>query len=242
MKTLLLDDEVLAGFFEGCLESPHLCPLASNVSSAAELQSKTFQLLKNLANEPLAAPSALPHALFIDDTALQSFLYSMLWFPTLWPYAAEALDALFRSNATAFVSYADLANARVGFSVADPDSQAPEAMQGIECADSIVRTRNLKDLASQINEIERQSRFLGSFGPPDPTLLCPLWRMQAKEIAVDQFGNVHTKSPILFITNTMDPVTPAVNAFESSALFPGSVVLQNEGYGVRLFPILPPSL
>jgi hypothetical protein len=45
-----------------------------------------------------------------------------------------------------------------------------------------------------------------------------------------------TKNPILYINNKADPISPLISARNNAARFPGSVVLEQDSYGVSLLP------
>jgi TAP-like protein len=69
---------------------------------------------------------------------------------------------------------------------------------------------------------------------------CAQWQMDAKERYEGDF-QVQTVNPILLLQNTSDPVTPLRSAHNMSAGLEGSVVLEQNGYGVSpLFSRSPP--
>ena len=68
---------------------------------------------------------------------------------------------------------------------------------------------------------------------PEFSMICARWPFEAKEVkTVD--GDVETRKPVLFVGNTYDPATPVHSAYTMSELFPGSVVVEQKGYGVSL--------
>ena len=60
---------------------------------------------------------------------------------------------------------------------------------------------------------------------------CAQWKIEPKERYTGDF-NVKTKSPVLFIGNTFDGLTPLVSAKNVSSTFEGSALLTVDGYGV----------
>ena len=210
-----------------------MCPLAAKHTTARDLEDKVFALLRSLKYDPIPAPSGLTSGtLVIDYNYFQQFLFSTLYFPTLWQYGAAAIAELFAGNATGFLTYAALATSGAGSSIADRDSSSPEATWGIECADSSIRATALRDLAPLVNATEAESRWFGTVQVVNPLLTCAPWKMRSKEVYNGSFANIRTRNPILFVSNTVDPVTPLMNARNNSAAFEESVVLQNDGYGV----------
>lgn len=63
---------------------------------------------------------------------------------------------------------------------------------------------------------------------------CQQWKIEPKERYTGDF-NVKTKSPVLFIGNTFDGLTPLVSAKNVSSTFEGSALLTVNGYGVSSF-------
>lgn len=226
-------DTVLAGFFQGCIESSETCPLATNDTSAKDLEHRFANLLQDLRNHPIPAPTGLASGtLIIDYDYVQNFLYSLMYFPAAWPYGAAALADLFEGNTTGFLSNAALAGGGIGLSIADPDQYNPDALQGIQCSDSSIRAQAPGQLAAMLNQTIAQSRYLGTLQVVFPLLTCAAWRMRAKEVYSGSFNDIKTSAPLLFVGNTADGLTPLINAHNASLAFEGSVVLQNDGYGV----------
>jgi hypothetical protein len=58
------------------------------------------------------------------------------------------------------------------------------------------------------------------------------WKIRPVERFTGQVGG-NTSSPLLFLNNKLDPITPLVNAQSMSKLFPGSGLLVQNALGVR---------
>lgn len=65
---------------------------------------------------------------------------------------------------------------------------------------------------------------------------CAQWKIEPKERYTGDF-NVKTKSPVLFIGNIFDGLTPLVSAKNVSSTFEDSVVLTVNGWGVSLIQL-----
>lgn len=81
------------------------------------------------------------------------------------------------------------------------------------------------------DELKRDSRMIGDDWA-HLRMFCVGWKARAKWRLEGPFtGN--TSHPLLFVSNTLDPVTPLRSARKMASSFPGSVVLEQDSEGVR---------
>lgn len=107
-----------------------------------------------------------------------------------------------------------------------------EAIFGISCSDTISRADSIEDVMEEVEFEMGSSRFGEQM--PFSTMTCAQWPFEAKERkTVDE--EVETKNPILIVGNTYDVATAVQAAYELSELFPGSVVVEQKGFGVSSF-------
>ncbi|KAH8591530.1 Alpha/Beta hydrolase protein [Bisporella sp. PMI_857] len=59
---------------------------------------------------------------------------------------------------------------------------------------------------------------------------CTAWPIRGKNRFTGDVG-AKTKTPMLYVSNTFDPITPIANSFKLAPLFPGAQVLEIEGIG-----------
>lgn len=168
-------------------------------------------------------------AVLVDYATIKSILYYDLYFPAQWPALGHKLDILFSGNVTGIA----------------PDLLVPttteadaEAGIGIKCSDILAHAESLDDVLPDVKARSEMSRLAGDIADVS-ALQCARWRMPAKERYEGDF-QIETAHPVLLVNNQNDPITPLVSAKNMSAGFEGSVVLEQEGYGVSPHPIFAP--
>ena len=214
-------DTALNVFFEACLANPDQCPLAQDGSSAEDLSQKFYQLLDSLKYYPYVINND-PVTGLVDYESIKQPFFGSLYFPKYWQMIGGALHALLTDD------------------VASPDLQfllsggtlANDATLGIQCGDTTLRSNNLTEIRPLVDAAVDSSRIAGEiFASSLEPLGCAPWRFVAKERYSGNF-QAQTKNPILLVGGPFDPITPLVSAYNTSAGFEGSVVLQHNGYGV----------
>jgi len=107
---------------------------------------------------------------------------------------------------------------------------SPEIQSSILCSDAVDQTHlTKKDFVEYWHTLQSQSETLGD-GWTEIRMGCAFWNITARNKFDGPIGG-KTASPILFIGNTYDPVTPLRNAFTMSNKFYGSTVLHQESEG-----------
>lgn len=221
-------DNVFRGFCSGCVNASDNCPLGRN-TTATELESDIYSMLERVKHQPfpVTVPALGPQV--IDYNTVKSRIISDLYSPSLWPSTASFIHGLMENNHTAIAEY--LASVLVR-----PAGMEAEAQFGIKCSDAYGQATP-DDVAMTIQTRHESSQIGGDTADFVP-MICAHWKLAPKERYNGDF-KAKTKTPILFIGNTADPVTPLVSARNVSSGFEGSVVLQHDGYGVGYFQSLP---
>lgn len=212
-----------SGFFQGCVAAPESCVLAKNGKSAEQLEGEFFDFLYKLKYEPIPNPTL---GTVVGYTELKSVALVALYSPGIWPTIALVLENIYTGNLTLFNKvYAQA-------STPDDASATPEAIYGIKCSEKTTPAHNFADYEPYIQKTYDFSELLGD-AYTSWDMICSQWKMRAKEVYEGDF-NVKTKNPILFVSNTFDPLTPITSGRNMSSGFEGSVLLEQHGYGVRL--------
>ena len=233
MEQVTEADTVFDGFFEQCVANPNECDLAQDGISAEDLSQKIYLLLDNLKFNPINLGSNLNDGLIGCD-GVKNFIGQNLYNPpTEWPTMATLLHILLTNNVTALTEI-----------FTSPSTQAPtispkgpEALQGIQCSETTLRSDNLTSVAPLVGPYVARSRIFGESIAALVPLTCARWLFKAKEVYAGDF-QAQTRQPLLLIGGPFDPITPLISAQNASSGFAGSIVLQHDGYGVS--DMLPP--
>ncbi|KAF2224730.1 Alpha/Beta hydrolase protein [Elsinoe ampelina] len=212
-------DDVAAGFFSSCAANPTKCALAESNLTAQQLETKVFDFIYSLQTRTnyTILGQQIPYAYVL------SRFFNALYAPKYWPVTAQALKAIMTRNATLFKATLD-PQQPLAF-----QDEGLESFYGISCSDGDFRASTADQLADPIKALYKYSFMYGEL-EVNTLAKCAQWPFLAKDREVAPYS-ASTKSPILFIGNTYDPITPLASAFNTSSMFPGSAVLQHNGYG-----------
>lgn len=132
--------------------------------------------------------------------------------------------------------------------------ELPEWLPAVVCSDSpSIYNQTYQELEPSIRVLEKES-FIGGEVWASIKVLCTGWpitaawkfdgrylcfdneKLSADGINLGPFGG-NTKNPVLFISNTIDPVTPIVNSKKWSPRYKGSQILTIEAIGVSFISL-----
>lgn len=214
-------ESLFEGFCNGCVAAPENCSLAANHTTGASLQAAIKDFVSDIRSNPLVL-NAAGSDFILGYGTVKTLLYGSLYAPQLWTLYSSVLAGLLAGERTV---------PSVLLAALSTSNGLNEAEQGILCGDKEWIKNDLPAVESALEGLHNQS-YWGDIGDSVATT-CARWRFAAKDRYEGNFC-VKTKSPILLIGNTYDPVTPIVGARNMSAGFEGSVVLQQDGCGVSV--------
>ena len=236
-------DLIIDKFHEDCYTAgPNKCALWNPLGS--EHSQLVFdRVLKRLQTSPLPVSASGSHGPeLITYSDLMLLIRSALYTPRFWfPLLARVFADLDLGNGTEFAAFKQ--NQLRGFCRSpicnknpwnsdchDPLQSAMESGRAIMCSDAPDHTNwTEEDHFKKYLTLMEQSKYLGASWS-EITMYCANWNVRpAWPYTPSLEGN--TSIPILWITNTRDPVTPLRNAIKMSKAFPGSVVLKQEADG-----------
>ena len=199
LQEVLRSDATFQGFFTGCAQAPKYCPLARKDRSARELSEMVFDLLETVKYHPIPLGTD-PTVDLVTYDNLKSLTELALYATNDWPRLATVFNAVFTRNLTAYLDAAEELLGIFDPSPLFPEKQGSEALQGIRCSDTALRSDNLTELLPTLHEFYAESAVLGDMEPIPVFLSCARWRMKAKEVYTGGFHDLHTRSPILFVS------------------------------------------
>lgn len=214
---------MLSGFCSSCLQTPLLCPLAKNYTSAADLEDAIYKELDSLKDNPINASGTNFTYDYFKGDVLQSVLIETKY----WTVLAYILNSLFTKDIPSLAKLSHM----VTSSSSNPLTTNQQLSQlGIQCSDKTVRASELNQVTPYMSTSRSLSKIFGDMNDGS-IATCAQWKMPAKEQYNGSF-HIKTPTPFLLIGNSFDPLTPLSSAHNVSAGLEGSVVLQQNGYGV----------
>jgi pimeloyl-ACP methyl ester carboxylesterase len=242
-------DKIVSKFCEYCFRAgPSKCPLYTG-SSAADIEHRFTMIMYAMKEDPIAvSPTYLgtgPDMITYGDLHLR--LLSGMYFPFTMAESLFSLLLEVEQRNSSLPELASLVSKKQAFLTpsgyqqgeSSPDPDIPYvsgvgAFQAISCMD-IGGSMNLtrREFRMYWTELHGQSQWIGPSWARNK-LSCegftarPAWKPDLS-FNVQEWAN--TSHPLLIIGNTHDTVTPLTNAHRVSALFPESVVLQQDSQG-----------
>ncbi|KAM5541070.1 hypothetical protein V8D89_005381 [Ganoderma adspersum] len=242
-------DRVYEGFVTGCaLAGSHGCPIASNASSAVEVD-KNIQSLLQAAHDAARKDPSVP----VSSTDIRSQFLSQMYSPSGWstfanatyPQLVQAVAQETRNNsslvprdpAPIFVKKVPALGRRdTPFVRRADESGVSYTSSAIWCGDSIDRpsTTMLDVFDGIIARSRNVSRMYGGLWPA-AIYECPFWPVRSVERYRGPF-NKTLANKIIIASNLFDPATPFANAQNLADLLGQSATLVTQnGFGHTTF-------
>jgi TAP-like protein len=247
-------------FFETCIEAGHeKCPMAALNKTAEELESDMWAFFDSLLEVPISnGTTGMFLDSFIAKGAFFQASYSVanwpkhaaLYTPLIWGTPAEGMAAWAKDQeATAIEARAsddaatkatektatregkDHALVAAAMALLDPPNTLDpiDKFWAIHCSDRNVRVASYKDLAPAFERLDKISKLRGS-SHAITAAVCAQWPIKAKESYEGDFA-VETKHPVLLMGLTYDTPSSIAGAYNASASFANSKVIEVEGAG-----------
>ncbi|OOF94475.1 hypothetical protein ASPCADRAFT_397307 [Aspergillus carbonarius ITEM 5010] len=248
-------DRVVDSFFHYCHQVGYpTCAFASNPPAAdvlnrqttTDLQQRLTNILTDLKATPLSTGHPSPEIITYSD--VKRLLRVALYAPIdLFPVLATILSDLEQRNATSMAAWKSmLRNEMQPPHCLHPECQSQPACRescryifrievtaGIACLDLNEKLLNVSKETyweEYLRPVLQSTHWVGdSFA--DFAMPCASWEGTGPGSFKGPIGAENTSTPILFVSNTLDPVTPLADAHTMSTLFNGSVVLEQLAEG-----------
>ncbi|KAK4461503.1 putative hydrolase [Cladorrhinum samala] len=194
----------------------------------ADITARMNGIILQLQNHPVPVSGLQDGGLptLATHSDLKALFINALYTPLAsFPLMADILHQLEHGNATALAG------------VFGRLSATPDANHVIMCADSHRRNKltTIEEFKNYSDHTVSKSKYIGDIVPIFvETILCRGFRPQLPDSMVVQNpikGPENPPFPILFTSNTIDPITPLKSARLMSSRFPGSILLLQEAVG-----------
>ena len=227
----------MKSFYTFChLSGPSGCPLATSTSTVEDIEKRVQGIIQSLYHHPIALDSPFGPEVF-TYTDMRGIIFSALYSPTLaFGAVAGILAAVENGGGDYLEQIAMVLHDNNVYTcgedrMADLRTEVPT--QAILCGESVDQT------ALSQHGFEEYWHLLSGISPAAGSIWamlkmkCAAWPIRAVYGlggSDDNFGG-NTSHPILFISNTADPVTPLKSGRHMSERFPGSALLIQDSAG-----------
>ncbi|KAF2682783.1 hypothetical protein K458DRAFT_306678, partial [Lentithecium fluviatile CBS 122367] len=228
----------MTSFYTFCLLSgPEHCPLATSTSSPEDVEQRVQNIIKSLYHHPLAINSPHGPELF-TYTDLKNFIFSALYTPAYaFKFVAEVLSAVENGGGRILDDFATALRYQHIYSCPIKGSPAPSFYSDVP-QDAILCGDGTDQRALDQDTFAEYWHLLQGISPSAGSawsilkMKCAAWDIRPLYRFGDdeKFGG-NTSYPILWVSNTADPVTPLRSGRLMAARFPGSVVLVQDSSG-----------
>lgn len=238
-NNLLDTSKTMNLFYETChTAGSSLCPFWA--PSPELIAANLTRIYEDLIASPIPVHTNTSYG-FLDYSRVRSMVFLSLYAPwATWPSLAQALADLGGPQRnpelmwTLITAGAPTFRCACSGSCDDKDTlkkelaaAALEARTAISCADGMDIPSDVASAKSYFNDLTQESEWADIWAIIHVS--CAGWPKLKKGYQGPVGAN--TSSPLLFIGNTADPVTPLVNAKAMSTRFPGSRVLTQDSPG-----------
>lgn len=225
------NQKAFKSFYTYCVSAgPDLCPLATASSTAADVEDRVQRIVKSLYHNPLSLNVSIgPEILTYSD--VKALLFSGTYAPQgSWPQIAELLSEIEVGHGEIIDMISSSFHFTHVYSCSANGSDSPANYANyvptfaVLCSDGDDQTNvNIDEFAEYWELLESLSPTAGAIWSM-LKMRCTSWNIKASYKFEGPFGG-KTSNPILFVSNTADPVTPLRSGRLMQSYFEGSGLL-----------------
>jgi pimeloyl-ACP methyl ester carboxylesterase len=234
--SLVDNSKVIDSFYSFCLSSgPHVCPLAANSSGPSELKDRVQGIIQSLYHNPITVNSLRGPEIFTYSD-VKTILFGATYQPRVFfPLVGHLL---YQIEARGGQVLDMMATARRSLHVYECPIKGSTPVKkysgnptyAILCSDSEDQQHiSQSDFVAYWKLLESISPTAGAMWAM-LKMQCAGWPIRGSYRYNETFGG-NTSHPILFLSNTADPVTPLRSGRLMHARFPNSGLLIADGTG-----------
>jgi pimeloyl-ACP methyl ester carboxylesterase len=231
------NEKAMESFHTFCQQAgPSKCALSAENATISDIKERFHDIVESLYHNPLPLNTPYgPEILTWSDIKILIFS-SLYQTQGMFPIVAELLAAVEAGHGAIIDQLSGAYHHMHTYSCsANSSNSMPTSTPGVTtmailCGDGIDQT-NLK-----IDEFAEYWQLLDSMAPAAGSywamlrMRCAAWKIRASYSFQGPFGG-NTSHPILFLSNTADPVTPLRSGRLMHSLFPGSGILVQDSAG-----------
>ncbi|KZM25588.1 uncharacterized protein EKO05_0001912 [Ascochyta rabiei] len=242
--SLVDNDKAMKSFYSYCLlAGVEACPLAENATTFTEIKDRIQKIVMSLYHNPFMLSSAEGPEVFTYSD-LRAAIFSTIYQPQIsFPVLGNLLPQIEAGSGDLIdllqgpFRDAHTISCGVNGSVTNPVSYTADVSTvAILCADGIDHQ------GSGIDEFVEYWEFLRNMSTTAGDvwailkMKCMAWKIRPSHKFEDEFG-ASTSNPVLFVSNTADPVTPLRSGRLMQSKFPNSALLINDQAGHCSFSV-----
>lgn len=232
LKNLQSTEEITSAFATTCFEAgSSRCDLY-DPKGPDVIFDRFHEILESIRKEPVSAfyngvPSTVTHSDIVG------YIF-MNWYSPLFGFsaAATALHHLANNNGTYFAALKSRSLSHTCDLPSEAEKDTSSAQVAILCTDGGPHSGDIQSqdqYRTLVNTLREQSPTFGDLWSRI-RLGCSGFDVSAKWRFEGPFG-AETAHPIIFASQSLDPVTPLRNAIQATRIFPGSVITETLGQG-----------
>jgi pimeloyl-ACP methyl ester carboxylesterase len=231
------NQKAVDSFYTYCVGSgPEICPLTTSNSTISDVKDRVEKIIKSIYHAPLAINSASgPDIITYSD--VRGLLFQAAYIPQVYfPRAAAALAAIEVGHGAFLDQLKDEYHDRHIYSCpingTEPFFDVTESVStwAVLCSDGVdVSHETMDEFAAHWKNMEDVAPMSGAVWAM-LRMRCTAWKIKAAYKFEGDFGG-NTSHPILFLSNTADPVTPLRSGRVMHELFSNSGLLVSDNAG-----------
>lgn len=236
--SLIDNEKAMESFYSYCLNSGYEeCPLGGNATTTAEIKNNTEKILKSLYHNPYILSSAEgPEVVTYSD--IRATIFSSTYQPQIMFKPLGFLLSQIEKGDGDLIDYlsrpfrlAHTLSCGVNGTVNPGISYTGDVPTfAILCADSVDQTNlTIDEFAEYWHLLQSMSSAAGDIWA-SLSMKCAAWKIRANYKFDGPYGG-DTSHPILFVSNTADPVTPLNSGRIMHSKFSNSGLLVNDQAG-----------